>query len=253
MSLKKSELIIGAFKEAFPADTGVYGINHINFKSIYEKLVIAPRYTLENNKLIRHLISYCPALRLTDDGVLQVLLYQRPDNNSGELRLAGNFSIGFGGHVEYTETGTALIKCKTLDEAAEAIQGVLIATTARENDEEVRPNTSEQLTFSQTVVGNPGLCAAIIDNTDDVGLHHVGFVTMYLVRNGIEYLAGVNENDAIRIKGWHNVSDLTEPWIWDKMESWSKMLTSFLSNNALAITLDFKEQLAIAKAAGDAV
>lgn len=229
MSLKSS-LIVGSFKEAFPQETGLYGPEKIDFSKFYEKLVIAPRFSLENNPAVRHLISYCPILRNNrNTGDLEVLLYQRPDKksgNQGEDRLAGDYSIGFGGHFEFHELSRMIEAVKTSEEGGALVGEAFIQSTARELDEEIK-TVDEPVSFQHLVVGSPEVSRMIIDNSNNVGLHHVGLSTFFRVIDGVDFEAGVDEETSIKIVGWFTPQQINNEY-FDRLESWSKMLNNYL-------------------------
>lgn len=237
----KSELIVGAFKEAFPLHTGTYGHHDIDFKRIYQRLCVAPRFTLENNPQVRHLISYCPLLRINRlTGYLEVLLYQRPDKksgNEGEERLAGDFSIGFGGHFEFAELPN-LDKVQDPEVAALLIAQAFTTSTGRELDEEIQPEDDPSFT-SDLVVGNPTIETMIIDNSNDVGLQHVGLATYFRVIDGVTFKARGEEVNNIKVIGWFTPQQIRFDY-HDLLENWSKMLNDLLILNTEAIKERFE-------------
>lgn len=231
----KSELIIGAFAQAFPSDTGLYGAEKIDFEEVYKNLVIAPRFSLENNALVRHLISYCPVVRLNETGNLELLVYQRPDKksgNTGEERLAGDISIGYGGHNEMLELPDDFMSLPANTTAiaigAAMLAASLMESTGRELGEEIRQITlTTTVRFDELVIGTPVMSNVIIDNTNSVGLHHVGFVTIFRVPQGIDFTAGIDEETAITVKGWFSPHEAMEKF-YNSSENWTKMLLSYL-------------------------
>ncbi len=222
----KTELIIGAFKEAFPIDSGVYNSSAINYAEIYNKLVIAPRFTLENNPAVRHLINYDPMTRWSDDKKdAEFLVYQRPDKGVGEKRLSGDYSIGFGGHVEYDPAITELDKINDTEMGAAAVALAVHKTSWRENNEELKVINSDKK-FMDVVIERQNFCL-IIDNSNDVGLHHVGISVLHQIRNDVELTHGDDEGDSIKIIGWFTIWEIKELF-FNKLENWSKMLVDEL-------------------------
>lgn len=69
-------------------------IKHLN--ALTDEVWYIPRSNCETNPDLRQLLPYVVIM----DHNGNILCYNRPAKNGGEGRLAGNFSIGFGGHVE---------------------------------------------------------------------------------------------------------------------------------------------------------
>lgn len=221
----KTELIIGAFAKAYPAETGVYPAEELDYEKIYENLIIAPRFTLEKNSLIRHLISYFTITRVRDDGVKEYLVYQRPEKNNGEVRLAGNHSIGFGGHTEALEISNLLdfSHCGVAAEAIAYLENVQTSSTLRELNEELNLVSGDKFSTLLKEVTPPH--SLIIDNTDDVGLHHVGVVSDFIITSDeIQFKSG---EDQIDLKGWFTLEQIQENF-GSTLENWSKMLLAKL-------------------------
>lgn len=59
-------------------------------------LWFVPRYYCESDESLVQILPYC--LVTTTEG--RIVGYNRAGKSAGEVRLAGNFSVGFGGHIE---------------------------------------------------------------------------------------------------------------------------------------------------------
>lgn len=223
----KTELIIGAFSRAFPSETGVYDSSAIDYRKIYENLVIAPRFTLENNPAVRHLISYYTVSRVYSNQERQYLVYQRPDVGNGESRLAGNHSIGFGGHTEALEIADLMTfsHAKETDTPVQILETVQISSTARELDEELKLTSGDK--FSSMIVHVSQPHSMIIDNSNNVGLHHVGIVGDFLITSDeINFVGG---EDQINVVGWFTLEEIKKQF-GETLENWSSMLVENFSN-----------------------
>lgn len=158
-----------------------------------EDVWVGPRTLLEQDPTFNHVIPYILVRHNNTH-----LVYQRT-KFSGENRLSGNYSIGFGGHIDIGDV---------ISDNGESIDllGSIIESSARE--------LREELNISFTNIKVKGF---ILDNTNDVGLVHLGVV---LIGNSditeIESL-----EDQIDLKGFMTIEEMAGI---DNFENWSKIL-----------------------------
>lgn len=134
-----------------------------------------PRIDCETDFTYLQLLPY--AVIMTHDG--RIVGYNRPQKGGGEARLAGHFSIGFGGHVELEDAMT----CRDYPYLPSLI---VEAALARELEEEINLRSEGELSRwvcpPGSVVRNQiSQFLGIIRSQDsDVDRVHLGLV--YLVR-----------------------------------------------------------------------
>lgn len=125
-------------------------------------MIIAEREVMERVDTFRQLLPYITFTKTDDAGVTRFFAYRRTDK-VGEEKLAGNVSIGIGGHVD-------LVDVMHNDSVPNLLETVS-ANVRRELKEELRleglPADSE---LGMYEVG------LLIDNTNEVGLKHLGLV-----------------------------------------------------------------------------
>lgn len=179
--------------------------------------IIAPRKTLENNPNVLHLISYGQVVRANPLGGDDLLIYKRPDNNNGEVKLTGKWSCGIGGHNEIADvafTNKSVIK---LEES-------LVEAARREASEEIKyslhgqavsPETHPEL-FEITAIG-------FIVEWDPVGLTHLGVVTRTRLLNPeIQVVSGEDQLEEVQFRSLITAEEVA------KFEGWSQILLKSL-------------------------
>lgn len=163
-----------------------------------------PRYVAETSSELIHPIPYFMVQNEKGD----ILLYQR-GKGVGESRLAGNHSIGFGGHVELEKDGIG--GYFDLLNIAECIESAFIN------------ELNEELTF--TCYKRTDYYTKIIyDSTDEVGKVHLGIAGVVVVKS-----ATINEPELIDC-GWHSKQQLIDMQATGEinLENWSKILLDML-------------------------
>jgi len=227
-------LILGvraeAFNQQFPqAVAGVRTIVKLPLNEAIEKLELAgmwigPRNCMDKTefgKNFRHLIPYITLV--SSDGT-EVLTYQRT-KQAGESRLAGDFSIGYGGHIELCDLWIDHTDPEGNLELVETFR----ANIVRELDEELElsidtegsclADTAETLnTLSHFFKG------LIIDNSNAVGEVHIGLSFVIPIDSEIfinpyekEDLEKPFNDDGITDGKFVSINELDQ----FKMESWS--------------------------------
>lgn len=174
------------------------GLVEVREARIYEliqeaELLFEGRRDAESNFSLRQIIPYI-ILRYGD----RFACYRR-SSKGGEVRLHGAWSIGFGGHVNYSD---AVFSRGTLD-----LSATLTAAAKREVNEEV--GIAEVM--KRDTVG------IILDDSNDVGRVHLGLVQLWtLARPSVH-----PKEDKISDCGFCSWSE-----IWSRsaeMEGWSRL------------------------------
>lgn len=131
-------------------------IKHLN--ALTDEVWYIPRSNCETNPDFRQLLPYVVIM----DHNGNILCYNRPLKKGGEGRLAGNFSIGFGGHVELRDWRRApWVTC--------------FAAAERELREELYMEDTENGVDPQDLLFHT-LAALILSNDTDVDSVHLGLV-----------------------------------------------------------------------------
>ena len=138
-------------------------------------MAFIPRVDCETDFSYLQLLPY--AVVMAHDG--RIVGYNRPTKGGGEVRLAGNFSIGFGGHVELEDVKA----CRDYPDLPTLI---LESALGRELEEEINLRSEGELSRwvcppSSVVLNRGGEFIGIIRSQDSaVDRVHLGLV--YLVR-----------------------------------------------------------------------
>lgn len=138
-------------------------------------MAFIPRIDCETDFTYLQLLPY--AVIMTHDG--RIVGYNRASKGNGEARLAGNFSIGFGGHVELEDVKA----CRDYPDLPTLI---LESALGRELEEEINLRSEGELSRwvcppSSVVLNQEAQFLGIIRSRDsDVDRVHLGLI--YLVR-----------------------------------------------------------------------
>ncbi len=130
----------------------------------------------------------------------EVLTYSRA--KGAEDRLHGSLSCGFGGHVDLSDINPNMFN--------------LSPSIMRELQEELRLDISKPFTFLET-----GL--ALIDNTNEVGQVHLGYV--YSVELSSKEMVNPDPSE-IHLAEWKTIEELHQDK--DRYENWSQSLINEL-------------------------
>lgn len=165
---------------------GMEGLITMSPKTFFESaascLVIARRAELESDERYGQVLPYV-VLYQRAAGQLKVFSYQRRET-VGEQRLAGNLSVGVGGHVD-------LIDVRHLNSVVDFV-ATMATAIARELNEEIHfadYNLNDVLTFDQ-LRGEvekpvfPTFAGMIKDDSNAVGRVHYGVVMTMEVPEG---------------------------------------------------------------------
>ncbi len=210
--MKHPQYIVAFYKEAFGLLTG--GVSPMEFKEFMERaeqsFFVGRRHELELNEAFGQALPY---IVLYNDG--GVFTYQRTAK-VGEKRLAGNYSIGIGGHID---AGDVKFKDHSIIDTVRT----LADASRRELDEELVFSTeSEDFSFSELppevrIAMAPQFLGVINDTTNEVGRVHYGMLmamrvpNMYSVRCREEELATIGFLDpeaelATQYENWSNLA-----------------------------------------------
>lgn len=130
-------------------------------------MAFIPRVDCETDFDYLQLLPY--AVVMTHDG--RIVGYNRPTKGGGEVRLAGNFSIGFGGHVELVDFINAYG-----NDPVDVIDSAL----GRELEEEIELRSASWSISTPTANGDRVFLGIILSQDSAVDRVHLGLV--YLVR-----------------------------------------------------------------------
>lgn len=147
---------------------------------------IQERELLESDRTKLHPINYHAIVRVTPIEVVggastsnkyEWLVYRRPSKTDGESRLAGNHSIGFGGHPDG-------IDVMYNDNKSINLLASMYLTAAREINEEIDLNVRLQDLKFQGLIYDP---------SNDVGRYHLGLFGIIFVPGDAEILSSEDQ------------------------------------------------------------
>lgn len=224
----KDRMVIGFWRDSIDAEFTVQGLEYHNdhsrdvlserFERIKLDAVITRRRRLEESNLFRHPIPYALIHRYNEaKNQIEFFIYQRT-KQVGEQLLAGNHSIGGGGHPE--AQSMRFYPNWTLN-AKEA----MISSLVDELDEEFiwGGKTFQELvrdtaiTFSQE--------GFIRDDVNEVGRQHLGIVYSIGVPPHID--VECREAELLTV-GWRTLEEIVDPASGFNLERWSYILADNL-------------------------
>lgn len=179
----KLQHILACDKKAFGVE-GLEGFITMSpktfFESVGKSLFIGRRHELETDERFGQALPYVVLYQRVGSGDtagVKVFVYQRT-SKVGEQRLAGNLSVGTGGHVDIADL-------RHKDSIVDVV-ATFATAISRELNEEIGFSTfdGEKLTFDQLrsnlgcsgYVVFPRFIGMINDQSDAVGRVHYGFV-----------------------------------------------------------------------------
>ena len=169
---------------------------------------IGPRHLLEEMSEFRQIIPYC----VLSNSEGKVLSYER-NNKTGEKRLHGFKSIGFGGHVN----GIDVIRRSDVLEITEDLDYCI----DRELNEELKLIKSDSRDYNitdfihdQYCVGFIKLCETLVDSV------HIGFVYELRVIYSDNFKIKPVKSEGISNLEWLTLDQLKQNI--DQYENWSK-------------------------------
>lgn len=166
-------------------------------------LWLGPREDLETDEAFLQIIPYTI---LVSEG--KVIHYTR-SKKSGETRLRGQASLGFGGHIEHADV---LVKDGTID-----LRTTLVYSSVREIREELKgPHTLNTCRWA----------GFVFDDTTPVGRVHLGVVGVWeLTHFDINKAQGADGVEDL----WLASPEEIQKWpSWSRFETWSRHLIQHL-------------------------
>lgn len=220
--MKHPQHILAFYKEAFGMVLG--GITPMTLADFLERahqsLMVGRRHELEMNEAFGQVLPY---VVLHNDG--GIFTYQRT-SKVGEQRLAGNYSVGIGGHIDASDVQFS-------KPSVIAVVDTLTGAMRRELDEELvfSYNDSEQFAFSELdpvvrLSMAPQFVGIINDTSNEVGRVHYGLLFTMRVPN---MLAVRCREDELATIGF--LSPDTD--VATSYENWSDLAIRHLNANGL--------------------
>ena len=215
---KDDVVILGFAAQALKQLDLHQGFNPLHFadlaKALQPYLIEDRRGNFENDIDRRHFIPYLLVCgRKLESAEALVFAYQR-GKGVGESRLAGNDSIGLGGHVDKPDFKYG---ADDLIDLAATIYG----SAARELREEI--TGFDEAGFHLNFHG------VIVDDSDEVGKVHLGLVMSVVLPQGVPLDPFVCKEEELITHGFRTVDQLAGL----KLESWSNiLLNQFLVGTA---------------------
>lgn len=213
-------------------DTVIRIPQHVWLEDAQSDIVIAEREGLEKNTDYRQLLPYFIIRSLgTDETPTRYLTYRRT-SKVGEQKLAGNGSIGLGGHVDITDIAYRQLPGRPELEGVVYIDGTLRLAAMREMYEEVGLDINEHQVTSYGV---------ILDDSDDnkgVGKVHVALVNIIDVDQNTSDTLRCLESE-LETVGFLTVEELLDQTTF-MLEPWTReLLHAFqedVKNNGIALS-----------------
>lgn len=173
--------------------------------------VIAQREWLETNKDFRQLLPYVTIGRINADGDVEYLLYRRV-KGSGEGRLLGGYSIGFGGHIDLEDVKLGL--SNTVN-----VVDTVIESITRELNEETTLDV-EDIQKLRTHIHTTGMVDDFIKlDLNDTDMVHLGLAFSLMVKGDVD----CPEQSMEKI-GWFKIDDIEKQCLAKPLENWSKYI-----------------------------
>ena len=205
----KPQFIIGIRSEYLHSLGLVQGLNRVSLldqeREATSHLIIGQRERLEQDASVRQLLPYVVMNQMCEDGESRFIVYRR-GKGVGESRLAGNVSIGFGGHIDLADVITA-------GDSVVDLRATVDVACARELEEEV-------LCDGVPLVGNDVHAVGLItDNSDKVGLVHLGMVMISSIPMGVEVTCREEELEILKPMTANELLSSGLP-----LENWTKII-----------------------------
>lgn len=170
--MSKPQFIIGVKNNTLVDKIGLAeGLNPVDIMTIagemQEGIVIGQREALESDESVRQVLPYVILSQFDSSvGLMKYITYRRT-KKVGESRLAGNVSVGWGGHID-------LVDVQHQDSVIDLIGTIGVAVN-REITEEVlflnpEAASGDMVDLSLLSVG------ILLDNSNDVGKVHMGVI-----------------------------------------------------------------------------
>lgn len=193
-------------------------------EQIEDHLFIARRAGLEKNSQFRQILPYTVFRKGN-----KLVTYRRA-KGLGEERLLGNFSVGFGGHIEIDDVMPKGIPVEGTN-GFEAVPGSidLFLTIQQSKCREIREELSSQSdemsdeTISHLLFDSVPQFI-LIDNDKDVGIYHFALVTVFDIDESVTFKSN-EENEGIEMIGDMDMQEILDT---GKAEPWTKLVLEML-------------------------
>jgi predicted NUDIX family phosphoesterase len=179
----------------------------------------------ENNKPLwkgdrsyRQVLPYTIIRQLNEEGEYLYHTYRRPSKGEGESRLAGNVSIGYGGHIDLDD----VVTFKSVIDLGRTIKVAVYREVISEETKAVNPE--EQNLVDQLPIKYADLF--ILDDTNDVGCLHVGVLMIIDLPKGLEVTTA--EADMTQMHPMTAVSILESDF---PIENWTRIYLEYVVDN----------------------
>lgn len=180
-------------------------------------LIVGQRLGLETNALFRQILPYCIFTQKDKDGVKRYINYNRA-KGSGESRLLGGRSVGFGGHPDYTDLHGIEGLPGQIDLAS-----TILGATDRELDEELVVTYQGQPVHVSQYLAAMQIKYLILSHDKKVGIYHVALIVEAEMHPDFVV---ASEEDAIAMR---DPSTLEELLADPELEDWSRLFLEFKS------------------------
>lgn len=161
-------------------------------------------------------LQLLPYVVITREDTGQIFVYSR-GKGGAEERLHGNLSLGVGGHVDTDVPSEANVDSGLFNH--------LIQSAMRELEEEVGYAIADSDGFP---LWEDEL---VYDDTNAVGQVHLGLL-MYLDIADPSVLGDL-EHGIIEGSQWLDLEELLKPFVYDRLENWSKIVVDRLSTQSM--------------------
>lgn len=183
-------------------------------KDTLPALVFTQRLALDDsspNKVHTHkqILPYVLIKKHDGDGEVRYMVYQR-GKGVGESRLAGNMSLGLGGHVDIAD-------CISMDGVVD-IPAMVRTNIIREIMEETHISSENEYEAVESMLDNSRIVGFINDTSDHVGRDHLGVAVLLDCTKSV---VSIREAELKEI-GWFTKEELVESKL--PFENWSKIL-----------------------------
>jgi predicted NUDIX family phosphoesterase len=223
--MKKHPQFILAIDNTFFTCRDEFGerINHYDFQrflqDVQSHLVVREREHLEKNPAYRQLLPYAVIEQTDADGITRLSSYRRT-SGVGESRLAGNVSIGYGGHIDLQDVYID-------DKSVVGLQPTIFESMLRELTEEITlSREGVRLMEDEVHEVFKTHCKFrlfdknfILDNANEVGTVHVGLVFVFTLPPEFVIESREDELSTMPLLTPHELHQLDAP-----KENWTQLI-----------------------------
>lgn len=179
------------------------------------ELIVAQRLGLETNLKYRQLLPYLVLTQRDKEGVKKYINYNRA-KGSGEARLLGGRSVGFGGHIDFGDMVEFENEPGNLDLARTILQSI-----DREAHEELVVKYVDNILQVDQYLLAMQIKYLILSKDEKVGVYHAGLVVEAEIHPDLSISS---EEDAIAMRDAATAEELlADP----ELEDWSRLFLQF--------------------------